>query len=90
MSKNCFDIKFILVDAFPPRPPTFSFAMLRYVCSQVDGEKNASEIVKSINVLMAIEWGRQAWNDVRQSTIMKCFQKTGLYPRDDPIKDNPI
>ena len=64
--------------------------MLRYVCSQVDGEKNASEIVKSINVLMAIEWGRQAWNDVRQSTITKCFQKTGLYPRDEPIEDDPF
>ena len=64
--------------------------MLQYVCSQVDGEKNASEIVKSINVLMAIEWGRQAWNDVRQSTITKCFQKTGLYPRDEPIEDDPF
>lgn len=28
--------------------------MLRYVCSKVDGVKNAAEIVKSINVLMAI------------------------------------
>ena len=64
--------------------------MLRYVFSQVDGEKNASEIVKSINVLMAIEWGRQAWNDVRQSTITKCFQKTGLYLRDEPIEDDPF
>lgn len=63
---------------------------LRYVGSQVDGEKNVSEIVKSINVLMAIEWGRQAWNDVRQSTITKCFQKTGLYPRDEPIEDDPF
>ena len=64
--------------------------MLRYVCSQVDGEKNASEIVKSINVLMAIEWRRQAWNDVRQSTITKCFRKTGLYPGDEPIEDDPF
>ena len=39
---------------------------------------------------MAIEWGRQAWNDVRQSTITKCFQKTGLYPRDEPIEDDPF
>lgn len=44
--------------------------MPRYVCSQVNGEKNASKIVKSINVLMTIEWGRQAWNDVHQSTIL--------------------
>ena len=52
--------------------------------------KNASEIVKSINVLMAIEWRRQAWNDVRQSTITKCIQKTVLYPRDEPIEDDPL
>lgn len=64
--------------------------MLQYVCSQVDGEKKASEIVKTINVLMAIEWGRQAWNDVCQSTTTKCFQKTGLYPRDEPIEDDPF
>ena len=38
----------------------------------------------------AIEWGRQAWNDVRQSTMMKCFQKTGLYPCDEPIEGNPF
>ena len=56
------------------------------VCSQVDDEKNASEIVKSINVLMAIEWRRQTWNE--RST--KCFQKTGLYPRDEPIDDDPF
>ena len=39
---------------------------------------------------MAIEWGRQAWNDLRQSTTTKCFQKTGLYPRDEPVKDHPF
>ena len=52
--------------------------------------KNASEIVKFINVLLAIEWRRQAWNDVRQSTIRKCIQKTCLYPRDEPIEDDPF
>lgn len=32
--------------------------LLRYVCSKVDGKKNASKIVKSVNVSMAIEWGK--------------------------------
>ena len=59
--------------------------MLRYIFSQVDGEKNESEIFKSINVLMAIEWGRQAWNDVRQRTI-----HVMNYPRDKPIEDDPF
>ena len=39
---------------------------------------------------MAIEWGRQAWSDVRQSTITKCFQTTNVYPRDEPIEDDPF
>ena len=34
--------------------------LLRYVCAKVDGVKNASKIVKSINVSMAIECGKQA------------------------------
>jgi len=62
--------------------------LLRYVCSKVDGVKNASEIVKSINVSMAIEWGKQAWSEVLQDTIVKCFKKTRLYPQevDDPFE----
>ena len=36
--------------------------LLRYVCGQVDSIKNTTEIVKSINLLMAIEWGRQTWD----------------------------
>ena len=30
---------------------------LQYVCSKVDGKMNVSEIVKSVNLFMAIEWG---------------------------------
>ena len=39
---------------------------------------------------MAIEWGRQAWNNVCQSTITKCFQTTALYPFDETIEDDPF
>ena len=50
--------------------------MLRYVCSKVDYVKNVAEIVKSVNVLMAIECGRQALNDITTDTRKKCFQKS--------------
>ena len=30
---------------------------IQYVCSKVDGKMNASEIVESVNLFMAIEWG---------------------------------
>ena len=30
---------------------------LQYVCSTANGKMNVSEIVKSVNLFMAIEWG---------------------------------
>ena len=57
--------------------------MLRYIFSQVDGEKNASEIVKSINVLMAIEWGTMFAKELSTIHVMN-------YPRDKPIEDDPF
>lgn len=52
--------------------------------------KNASEIVKSINVSMAIEWGKQAWSEVSQDTIVKCFKMTRLYPQEVEEDDDPF
>ena len=59
--------------------------MLRYVCNKVDDVTNAVEIV-----LMAIEWGRQAWNEVAPHTIKKCSKNTGLYAQEDIIEDDPF
>lgn len=64
--------------------------LLRYVCAKVDGVKNASEIVKSINVSMAIECGKQAWSEMSQDTIVKCFKKTRLYPQKVEEDDDPF
>ena len=45
--------------------------LLRFVCSRVEGKKNASEIVKSVNVSMAIERGQSSGESRRG---MKCRQ----------------
>lgn len=57
--------------------------LLRLVCSssRVEGKKNASEIVKSVNVSTAIERGKKAGDEVSTDLIVKCFKKTKLYPR---------
>ena len=47
------------------------------MCSKV-GPETASEIVKSVNLLQAI----QAWDEILPETIKKCFAKVGLYPED--------
>ena len=64
--------------------------LLRHVCSKVDGSNGASDIVKSVKLLMSIEWGRQAWDDVSRETIVKCFKKTGLYPDEVEEEDDPF
>ena len=64
--------------------------LLRYVYSRANGSTNASEIVKSINILMAAKWGKEAWNEVSSSTIKKCFQTTGMYPQDPVLGDDPF
>ena len=59
--------------------------LLRFVCFGVDGKKNASEIVKSVNVSMAIEWGKQAWDEVSSDLIVKCWK---LYPEEIDDEDD--
>ena len=53
--------------------------LLPYVCSKVDESNSASDVVKSIDISIEMEWGRQAWDEVSPETVRKCFQKTRLY-----------
>ena len=62
-------------------------------CSKVDGIMMASEITKSVHLLMSILWGKQAWDEISKDTIKKCFQKVDLFPNevittddDDPFE----
>ena len=49
--------------------------LFHFVCSRVDGKKNASEVVKSVHVSMALEWEKEAWDEVSSDLIVKCFKK---------------
>ena len=60
---------------------------LRYVCSEVDEKMNNSEIVKSVNIFMAIEWGKyKCWTNSTSSLVQRkpvysgrSFQKGDSY-----------
>lgn len=93
-------IKFLLKNATSKTQPLdagiitnwkikYKMKLLRYVCSKVDSRKSASEIVKSINMSMAIEWGKQAWNEVLPDMIVKCFKKTKLHPQEVDEEEDP-
>ena len=55
--------------------------MLRYVCSKVDGVKNAAEIVKSINVLMLLN-GEEKPETMSLPTLSRnASRKQGYMPK---------
>ena len=41
-------------------------------------EKDCSQLLKKINILKAIYWIKQTWNDVKCDTVAKCFKKCGF------------
>lgn len=53
---------------------------MRYIASEIDGQKSASEIIKSVHLLMAIRWMVSAWEEVRPEVITRCFKHVGMYP----------
>ena len=65
--------------------------LLRHVASEIDGKKTASEIVKSVNLLMAIRWMVSAWEEVPSEVISKCFKHVGMYPDEEmEMDDDPF
>lgn len=60
------------------------------MCGKATSSGSASEIVKSVNLLMAIEWGRQAWDEVSDTTTTKCLKKTRLYPDSGDTDEDPF
>ena len=43
----------------------------------------ASQFVKSIDILTAIWWVKQAWDAVSADTIVNCFKHCGVQPLTD-------
>ena len=68
--------------------------LMRHIVSQVDGERSASDIVKSVNLLMAVRWMANAGEEVKSDVISKCFRHVGMYPLtmdlDDGGDDDPF
>lgn len=55
---------------------------LRFVLSKIDQCDKASDVVKSINILIALRWVAKAWMLVKPETITKCFRKAGILNRE--------
>ncbi len=72
--------------------------LLKYIVAKIDECNSASEVAKSVNILVAIRWVAQAWEKVKVSTIQKCIRRAGILNddmsdvvtcevEDDPFQD---
>ena len=52
--------------------------LLTHVVSKIEECSSASEVCKSVDLLQAMRWNAMAWNDVPESTVVKCFIKAGI------------
>ena len=51
---------------------------LRYILSKIEECETASDVVQSVNILIAMRYVAQAWSKVKVETICKCFRKAGV------------
>lgn len=52
--------------------------LLQHIIARIDDNLSATEIVNSINVLHAIYWIKQAWQNVLVTSISNCFKVCGI------------
>ena len=62
--------------------------LVRYAFAQINGTSaTATDIMKKIDVLTAIRWVKQAWEEVGGCTIQNCFKHCGFHPVPEPTVD---
>ncbi|XP_065842644.1 tigger transposable element-derived protein 6-like [Oscarella lobularis] len=62
---------------------------LRYVLARIEDCETVTDVVKSVNILMAIRWVSEAWKQVKPDTIKKCFRRAGILADDMAVAHIP-
>ena len=61
--------------------------MITSLLTKIDNSDSATELCRQISVLDAIHWITRAWNDTKDTTIVKCFNLAG-FTTPNPDDDN--
>ena len=66
--------------------------MLKHTLSQINSPSScmASDVVKKIDVLLAIRWVMQAWEAVKEETVVNCFKHCGVQPTTEDFSEDPF
>ena len=64
--------------------------LLKYVLSKIDECDKATDVVKSVNILMALRWVATSWALVSAETIRKCFRRAGILTANMSLISTPI
>ena len=69
--------------------PKYMKLILTHVVSKIDDCNSVTEVSKSVDLLQAIRWIAQAWENVSESTIKKFFIKAGFLSEDESLVSFP-
>ncbi|XP_057308163.1 tigger transposable element-derived protein 6-like [Hydractinia symbiolongicarpus] len=62
--------------------------LVKYVLARIQENKSATEIIKSVDILMAIQWVQDAWKEVTNLTIKNCFEKCGVVQGESELMED--
>ena len=48
---------------------------------------SATQIIKDVNILIAIQWVQEAWKEVKGTTIQNCFENCGMVKKNDNLTE---
>ena len=55
--------------------------------SMCSAESSATQRIKDVNILMAIQWAQEAWKEVTGTAIKNCFEKYGVVKSNDDLTE---
>ena len=64
--------------------------LMRYVIARINDDLFTSETAKGIDILQAIIWVADAWNEVSVKTIKICFATCGITEQSSEDKDDIV
>ena len=52
--------------------------LVKYVPARIQEDASATQIVKGVDVLVAVRWLQEVWKEVTNLTIKNCFEKCSM------------